>query len=145
MSRHKSILFTFGLLVLVAGALAWTFQFDLHFRSKILSNLTANWKTRGPTKLDNRIINTINQYGKWVIVYSFKTMLFLIYLSLPEISLFMKDLQERSSDLNPIENPRSFLKIKLYEGSKQYNSKLDLQEAIKTTISEIESTELEKN
>ena len=35
----------------VVGELAWTFQFDLHFRSKIFAKLTANWKTRGPTKL----------------------------------------------------------------------------------------------
>ena len=62
MTRHESILFTFGLPVLVAGALAWTFQSDLHFRLKILANLTADWKTRGPTKPD-KIINTINHHG----------------------------------------------------------------------------------
>ena len=39
-TRHESILSTFGLPMLVAGAHAWTFQFDLHFRSKILANLT---------------------------------------------------------------------------------------------------------
>ena len=49
--------------ILVKGALAWTFQFDLHFRSKSLDNLTANWKTRGPTRLDNEIINTINHHS----------------------------------------------------------------------------------
>ena len=52
-----------NLFCLVAGALTWTFQFDLHFRSKILANLTANWKTRGMTKPDHKIINTINHYG----------------------------------------------------------------------------------
>ena len=31
-----------------------------------------------------------------------------------------------SPDLNPIENPWSILKMKLYEGVKQYNSKADL-------------------
>ena len=46
--------------ILAAGARAWTFQFDLHFRSKILANLTANWKTRSPTEYDNEIINTID-------------------------------------------------------------------------------------
>ena len=49
------------------GALAWTFQFDLHFRWKILANLTANWKTRGLTKPVNEIINTIKHHGIWVI------------------------------------------------------------------------------
>ena len=38
------------------GALTWTFQFDLHFHSRISANL-ANWKTRGLTKPDNKIIN----------------------------------------------------------------------------------------
>ena len=32
-------------------------QFDLHFWSEILANLTANWKTRGLTKPDDKIIN----------------------------------------------------------------------------------------
>ena len=32
--------------ILVAGALAGTFLFDWYFRSKILVNLTVNWKTR---------------------------------------------------------------------------------------------------
>ena len=66
-TRHESILFTFGLSVLVAGALAWTFQFDLHFHSNILANVTANWKTRGPTKPNNKIIYTMNHHGNWVI------------------------------------------------------------------------------
>ena len=34
--------------------------------------------------------------------------------------------------------------MKLYEGGKQYNSKADLWEAIKTTMSEIESAEVKK-
>ena len=38
-----------GLHVLVVGELAWIFQFDLQFRSKISANLTANWKNRGTT------------------------------------------------------------------------------------------------
>ena len=45
-TRYESILFTFGLPMLVTDVLAWTFQFDLHFCSKIFANLTANWKTR---------------------------------------------------------------------------------------------------
>ena len=52
-----------GLSVLVIGVLTWTFQFDLHFRSKISANLTANWKTRSLTKPDNKIIN---HDGNWV-------------------------------------------------------------------------------
>ena len=69
MTRHESILLTFGL-VLVTGVLAWTFWFDLNFRSKILANLTANWKTCGPTKPDNYIINAISHHGNWVILSS---------------------------------------------------------------------------
>ena len=34
--------------------------------------------------------------------------------------------------------------MKFYEGSKQYNSKADLWETIKTTMSEIESGEVKK-
>ena len=34
--------------------------------------------------------------------------------------------------------------MKLYEGGKQYNSKADLWEAIKTTLSEIEPAEVKK-
>ena len=37
----------------------------------------------------------------------------------------------RSSDLNPIENLWSIVKIKSYRESKQYNSKADLLGAIK--------------
>ena len=68
-TRHESTLLTFGLPVKkwqVAypgrGALARTIQFDLHFNSKILTNLTANWKTRGPTKLDYEIIDTVKHH-----------------------------------------------------------------------------------
>ena len=35
--------------------------------------------------------------------------------------------------------------MKLYEGGKQYNNKAGQWEVIKTTMSEIESTELKKN
>ena len=69
-TRHESILFTFGLPVLVASALAWAFQFDLHFRSKNLATLTANRKTRSPTKPENKIIDTISHHGNWVILFS---------------------------------------------------------------------------
>ena len=41
-------------------------------------------------------------------------------------------------DLNPIENLQLIVKVKLYESGKQYNSNVILQEAIKTTMSEIE-------
>ena len=47
-----------------------------------------------------------------------------------------------SPDLNPIKNQWSVGKIKLYEGSKQYNSKVDPWEAIKITRSEIEPAEV---
>ena len=36
-----------------------------------------------------------------------------------------------------IENLRSFVKMKLYDGSKQYNSKADLGKAIKTEFAEV--------
>ena len=49
------------------GALDWTFQFDLDFRSKIFANLTTNGKSHGPTKPDIKIINSINHYGNWVL------------------------------------------------------------------------------
>ena len=49
------------------SALTLTFQFDLHFCSKILANLTAKWKTHDLTKPDNKIIN---HYGNWVIIIS---------------------------------------------------------------------------
>ena len=70
-TRHESILFIFDLPVIVAGVLASSFQFELHFCSEILANFTANWKTHGPTKPDNRIINTINHHINWVILYSY--------------------------------------------------------------------------
>ena len=47
-------------------------------------------------------------------------------------------------DLNSTENLFSVVKIKLYEGGKQYNSKADLGEAIKTTMSEIKPAEVKK-
>ena len=47
-------------------------------------------------------------------------------------------------DLNPIKNLWSIVKMKLYEGSKLYNSKADLWEAIKTTMSEIELVEVKR-
>ena len=53
-----------GLPVLVVGVLAWTFQFDLNFHSKISAHLTAKRKTHGPTKADNKIIK---HHGNWVI------------------------------------------------------------------------------
>ena len=64
------------------------------------------------------------------------------------ISLILKDLQERkngsppsSPDLNPTENLWSIVNMKLYEGGKQYDSKVDLWKAIMKTMSEIESSE----
>ena len=50
-----------------------------------------------------------------------------------------------SAELNPIENLWSLVKMKLYEGGKQYKSKEDLWEAIKTTMSEVELAEVKKN
>ena len=50
-----------------------------------------------------------------------------------------------SPDLNTIENLWSIVKMKLYEGVKQYNYKADLWEAIKTITSEIELAEVKKN
>ena len=44
-------------------------------------------------------------------------------------------------DLNPIKNLWSLVKMNLCEGGKKYNSKADLWEAIKTTMSEIEFVE----
>ena len=41
----------------VTSHVSKTFQFDLNSRSKILSNLTANWNTRGLTEPDNKKIN----------------------------------------------------------------------------------------
>ena len=46
-----------------------------------------------------------------------------------------------NSNLNPIENLQSIEKMKLYEGNKRYNSKANLWEEIKTTMSENEHTE----
>ena len=48
-------------------------------------------------------------------------------------------------DLNPIKNLWSFVKMKLYKGSKQYNSKADQWKAIKTAIMEIEPAEVKKS
>ena len=63
-------------------------------------------------------------------------MLLLMYLSLPVNSLSIKYL---------LENQLSIVKMKLYEGDKQYNIKADLWEAIKTTMSEIEPAEVKKD
>ena len=50
--------------ILVAGERTWTFQIDWHLRSTIFANLTANWKSWGPTKEDNEIIkNIINHHS----------------------------------------------------------------------------------
>ena len=43
--------------MLVVGVLACTFQSDSHFHSKNLAKKKANWKTCGPTKSGNKIIN----------------------------------------------------------------------------------------
>ena len=40
---------------------------------------------------------------------------------------------------NPIESLWSIVKMKLYVGGKQYNSKANLWEAIETTMSDIEA------
>ena len=40
--------------------------------------------------------------------------------------------------LNLFENQWSIVKMKIYEGGKQYNCKIDLWEAIRTTMSETE-------
>ena len=40
-----------------------------------------------------------------------------------------------SPDLNPIENQWSVVKMKSYEGGKQYNSKANLSKVIKITLS----------
>ena len=47
--------------------------------------------------------------------------------------------------LNPNENKWSIVKMELYEGGKQYDSKADLWEAIKTTMIETEPSERKKN
>ena len=64
-TRYESFCLHFGLPVLVVSVLAWTFQFHLHFCSKIL----ANRETHSPTKPDNKIIN---YHGNWVIEASSK-------------------------------------------------------------------------
>ena len=69
-TRHESTLFTFGSSYVKwqlsgRGALAETFQFDLHFRSKISANLIAKWKTHGQTKPDNKMIN---HHSNWIII-----------------------------------------------------------------------------
>ena len=52
---------------------------------------------------------------------------------------FTREKIMKSPDLNLIENLWSIVKIKLYEGYKQYNSKTSMWRAIKITMSEIES------
>ena len=49
-----------------------------------------------------------------------------------------------SPDLNLIENLWSLVKTKSHEGGKRFNKKTNLQEAIKTTLSEIEPAEAKK-
>ena len=49
-----------------------------------------------------------------------------------------------SSDLNPIENLWSVVKMKLYEDEKQYSSKADQSEAIKWTLPIIETAKVKK-
>ena len=49
--------------ILVTGAHTWTFQFELHFHSKIEAFLAADWKTSDPTHTDNKIINTITHHS----------------------------------------------------------------------------------
>ena len=49
-----------------------------------------------------------------------------------------------SPDMNPIKNLCSIEKMKLYESGKQYNSKTDQWEAIKTIMLEIEPSEGKK-
>ena len=45
-------------------------RYDFHFRSKIFANLTANWKTRVPTRPDNEIINHHGNYITHADTYS---------------------------------------------------------------------------
>lgn len=49
-----------------------------------------------------------------------------------------------SPDLNAIENLWPVLKMKLYDGGKQYNAKADLLEAIKSNMSDTEPTEVKQ-
>ena len=53
--------------------------------------------------------------------------------------------QPSGLDLNPIKNSWSLVKIKFYEGGKQYSSKTDLWKASKTIIWETEPAEVQKN
>ena len=70
-----------------------------------------------------------------------------MYLNLPmnffEHKRFTKE-KIWSPDLYLIKNLQSIVKMKLYEGGKQYNSKTDLWETIKITMSEIEPAEVKK-
>ena len=50
----------------------------------------------------------------------------------------------QSPDLNPIENLWSMVKMKLYEGGKQYTSKSELWEAIESTCAEVSPEEIGK-
>ena len=49
-----------------------------------------------------------------------------------------------SPELNSIKNLWSIMKMKLYKGGKQYNSKVDIWNAMKTFIEEIEPAEVKK-
>ena len=60
-------------LVFLCWSLVNSFElsnFTLNFRLKILTNLTAKLKTRGRTKPDNEIINTISHHGNWIIMFT---------------------------------------------------------------------------
>ena len=71
------------------------------------------------------------------------TMLLLIYIS--EFFKHKRFTEETIMKWPPsIENLWLTVKIKLYECGIQYNSKVDLWEAIKTTMSEIEPIEAKK-
>ena len=50
--------------------LCWSLMHSLELfnLTYIFAYLTANWKTRGPTKRDNEIIYTINYHGNWFII-----------------------------------------------------------------------------
>ena len=76
----------------------------------------------------------------------------LMYRRLPMNSLSIKDLQEKilewlqsSPDLNLIVNLWLIIKMKLYDDGKQYKSKANLWETIKTDMLEIEIVEEEKS
>ena len=51
---------------------------------------------------------------------------------------------QSSPELNPIKNLWSVVKMKIYEGNKQYNLKVHLWEAIKTTMSGNEFAQVKK-